>query len=270
MKLYLEKRGCDFTAADESARQESDLENYRLFLEFIDKEGRRVCGDVGRGYVRESRWNEKQQKREWNKVVSHNGLYAHWQYENYKGCWGYPGTDNLQGRYKKADVLALVNRFSAVQYDAVEIVDELPPAAHEYPESVIDLERAYLAADHAALVDSLEQKIRQNFITWQNASDLTFRGFTPEEYKRLTLTAFRLMVEEYGVVTVDIKAQETRLKPGCLVAHHMTKHFFEEQGIVDPYADDSFLAELEALSPYYVGRYMPTVTPEEFAAAVQD
>lgn len=270
MKLYLEKRGCDFSADDETARQESDLENYRLFLEFIDKEGRRVCGDVGRGYVRESRWNERQQKREWNKIISHNGLYVHWQYENYKGCFGYPGADGgqSQGRYRKADVLALVNRFSAVQYDAVEIVDALPPAAHEYPESALALERAYLAADHAALVDSLEQKVRQNFISWQRASDWNFKSFTPEEYKRLTLTAFRQMVEQYGVVTVEIKAAETRLKPGCLVAHHMTKHFFEEQGVIDPYADESFLAELEALSPYYVGRYLSTVTPEEFAASV--
>lgn len=270
MKLYLEKRGCDFPETDEEARRESDLENYRLFLEFIDKEGRRVCGDVGRGYVRESRWNEKQQKREWNKVVSHNGLYAHWQYESYKGCYGYPGTDNLQGRYTKADVLALVNRFSAVQYDAVEIVKELPPAAHEYPESVLALERAYLAADHAALAEVVEKKIRMNFITWQNSSDISFRDFTPEEYKRLTLLAFQMMVADYGVVTVDIKATETRLKPGAWTAHRMTKHFFEEQGIVDPYADESFLRELEALSPYYVGRYLPTVTPEAFAATVQE
>lgn len=259
MKLYLEKRGCDFSADDETARRESDLENYRLFLEFIDTEGRRVCGDVGRGDIREK-----------GKTISRNGLYAHWQYENYKGCFGYPSVyEGVQGRYKKANVLALVNRYSAVQYDAVEIVDELPPAAHDYPENVLALERAYLASDHAALVEVLEQKIRADFITWQNASDFSFKGFTPDEYKRVTLTAFRLMVEKYGVVTVDIRDARSRLKPGCLIAHHMTKHFFEEQLVIDPYADESFLQELEALSPYYVGRYLRTVTPEEFAAAIE-
>lgn len=259
MKLYLEKRGCDFSADDETARRESDLENYRLFLEFIDTEGRRVCGDVGRGDIREK-----------GKTISRNGLYAHWQYENYKGCFGYPSVyEGVQGSYKKANVLALVNRYSAVQYDAVEIVDELPPAAHDYPENVLALERAYLAADHAALVEVLEQKIRADFITWQNASDFSFKGFTPDEYKRVTLTAFRLMVEKYGVVTVDIQDARSRLKPGRWIAHHMTKHFFEEQGVIDPYADESFLQELEALSPYYVGRYLRTVTPEEFAAAIE-
>lgn len=151
----------------------------------------------------------------------------------------------------------------------MEIVDELPPAAHEYPENVLALERAYLAADHAALVEVVEQKIRLDFMTWCHASDLTFKGFTPEEYKRVTLLAFQQMAEKYGVVTVDIKDQVARLKPGCFVVHHMAKHFFEEQGVVDPYADESFLQELEALSPYYVGRYLPEITPEEFAARIQ-
>jgi len=108
----------------------------------------------------------------------------------------------------------------------------------------------------SALVEAAEQKIRLDYMTWYRASDLTFKGFTPEEYKRVTLLAFQQMVEEYGVVTVDIKDQKTHLWPGCIVAHFMTKHFFEEQDLVDPYADESFLHELEALSPYYVGRYL--------------
>ena len=56
---------------------------------------------------------------------------------------------------------------------------------------------------------------------------------------------------------------ETRLKPGSFVAHHMTKHFFEEQDVVDLYADKSFLSELKALSPYYVGRYLETHTVDK-------
>lgn len=57
MKLYLEKRGCDFWELDESVR-ESDLGNYRLFMEFIDREGKRVCGDVSCGPVRKECWNK--------------------------------------------------------------------------------------------------------------------------------------------------------------------------------------------------------------------
>ncbi|MBR4577323.1 MAG: hypothetical protein IKO25_08970 [Clostridia bacterium] len=254
MTLYLEKRGCDFSKDDEAARRESDLGNYRLFLEFIDKDGRRVCGDVQRRTIREDRWNEKKQTREWNKVISEYGLGIHWQYENYKGCYGYP-LDPF-GRFRKADVLRLVNSVSAVQYDAVEIVDTLPPAAHDYPESALALERIYLANDHAELFESMKQKVRENFISWKNAHDFSFRSMDPDEYKQLTLLAFQLMAEQYGIISTDIASAGTRLKPGCLIAHHMTKHFFEEQSIVDPYADESFLKELEILSPYYVGRYI--------------
>lgn len=265
MKLYLEKRGMDFY--DEETRRESDLENYRLFLEFIDRQGRRVCGDIGRMDIRESVWSERSGKRN-TRIVSRNGLSAHWQYENYKGCFGYP--IDVYGRYKKADVLKLVNSVSAVQYDAVEIVKELPEAAHDYPENVLDLERAYLAADHEALVKSIEDKIRANYTSWHNASDYSFARFTPDEYKRITLIAFRMMVENYGVIECDIKATETRLKLGCLVARRMAKHFFEEQGTIDPYADEAFLKELYNLSPYYVGGYLNIQTPEKFLESIAE
>lgn len=240
MILYLEKRGCDFQPDGES-----DLGNFRLFLEFIDKEGRRVCGDVVRGYV----WSK-------GKVVADGALYAHWQYENYKGTFAYPLPGGCAGQYTKADVLSLVNRYSVVKYDAAEIVEKLPAAARQYPESVAALNRAYLAADHAALFQSIEQKIRQNFADWMQASDYAFHGLTPDEYKRLTLLAFQLMTERYGVVEAGAKDAEIRLDCGSLAAHHMTKHFFEEQGVVDPYADKAFLRELLKLSPYYVGRYV--------------
>lgn len=240
MILYLEKRGCDFQPDGKS-----DLGNFRLFLEFIDKEGRRVCGDVSRGYV----WSK-------GKVVGDGALYARWQYENYKGAFAYPLPGGCAGQYTKADVLSLVNQYSAVKYDAAEIVEKLPAAARQYPESVSALNRAYLAADHAALFQSLEQKIRRNFADWMRASDYTFHDLTPDEYKRLTLLAFQRMADQYGVVEVRAKDAESRLKPGALIAHHMTKHFFEEQGVIDPYADKSFLRELLKLSPYYVGRYV--------------
>ena len=90
---------------------------------------------------------------------------------------------------------------------------------------------------------------------------------TPDEYKRMTLLAFDLMVEEYGVFETK---PENLVTPGAFMAHHMSKHFFEEQQIIDPYADSAFLAELLKRSPYYIGRYIRTVTPEEFAAAIDE
>lgn len=117
MILYLEKRGCDFQPDGKS-----DLGHFRLFLEFIDKEGRRVCGDVVRGYV----WSK-------GKVVGDCALYAHWQYENYKGAFAYPLPGSCAGQYTKADVLSLVNRYSAVKYDAAEIVEKLPAGRAPVP-----------------------------------------------------------------------------------------------------------------------------------------
>lgn len=45
--LLIEKRGCNFFAGDESVKG-SDVGNYRVFIRFIDKSGREVCGDVAR------------------------------------------------------------------------------------------------------------------------------------------------------------------------------------------------------------------------------
>ena len=265
MKLYLEKRGCNFSEKDENACRESDLGNYRLFLEFIAKDGRRICGDITRGDVRKPITNNR--GRTDYKTVSTNGLYAHLQYENHTGCYAYVIDVDFTPYFTQADALKLVNAASAVQYDAVEIVDRLPPAAHEYPESALALERAYKAADHAALYAETEQKVRDNYMHWTRGLEWSFKSLTADEYKRLTLLAFELAAKQYGKID---REPENKLTPGALVAHHMAKHFFEEQHILDPYTDDLFLSRLEALSPYYVGRYLSTVTPEEFAAAVQD
>ena len=264
MKLYLEKRGCDFFKDDERAK-ESDLENYRLFLEFIAKDGRRICGDVSRGDVRKPFTNNR--GRTDYKTVSTNGLYTHFQYENHTGCYGYTIDADFTPYYTQADVLKLINTASAVQYDEIEIVPELPAAAHDYPESALILERAYLEKEHAALVAETEQKIRDNYMAWNNGLRWAFFKMTPEEYKRLTLLAFDLMIERLGVIEQE---PENKLTPAALVAHNMTKHFFEEQHHIDPYADAAFLEALEKRSPFYVGRYLPTITPEEFAASVPD
>ena len=254
MKLYLEKRGCDFSSSDTEALK-SDLGNYRLFLEFIDKDGKRICGDVTRGDIRGTKPDGKAY------TISKNGLYTDFQYESHSGCFCYHAEIGCAGSFTQKTVLELVNSLSAVVFDEIEIVDRLPAAAHEYPESVLELERAYLAGEHAAMVNETEQKIRENYINWCNGLQWNFRKMTPEEYKRCTLLAFRIMVSRYGIFAEKPK----ELTPGAWVAGKMSKHFFEEQSFIDPYADEEFLKELERLSPYYVGRYLPEMTIEEFA-----
>lgn len=245
MKLYLEKRGCDFFESDERVR-ESDLGNYRLFMEFIDKEGKRVCGDVSCGQVREECWNKRKTQKKWV-VVSQIGLYAHLQYENYKGTWVYPLPYNSDLRYTKADVLKLVNSVSAVKYDGVEILENLPDAAHEYPEHVLALECAYLDADHKAMVKHLKDIVRENFVKW--TGKYFFQYCAPEEYKEITLLAFNKMVEKYGVAENPTKIQS-------YIHHFMTSHFFEEQPYIDPFEDKEFLGKLEKLSPCNVRQYI--------------
>lgn len=146
----------------------------------------------------------------------------------------------------------------------MEIVDNLPEAAHEYPENVIELERVYLASEHAAMVEETKQKIRDSFIAWCNGLQWNFYKMTPTEYKECTLLAFRLMADKYGVLS----ERPEQVTPASLVAHRMSKRFFEEQDIIDPYADEAFLFELEKYSPYYVGRYLPEMTLEEFASRI--
>lgn len=254
--LYLVKRGCDFFPSDDTTR-ESDLGNYRLFLEFIDRDGVRVCGDVLHGEVLRHSSNGKVQ------IVTENGLYCDFCYENHNGCFGYLVPEHDELRYTHADVLKLVNSMSAVQYERIEFTDVLPGDVQRYPEDVLELERAYLARDHAAMLSDCEALIRENFVRWNDGtlrSDL--RRMTPKEYMRMTLIAFYCMVERYGVIS------DKGNTPAYCIAHLMAKHFFEEQRYVDPYGDKSFLLQLHARSPYCVGRYLhstPAMTPDAFS-----
>ena len=260
MKLYLEKRGCDFTAED-AARTKSDLGNYRLYLEFIDREGRRITGDVSRCDIREACKGGRGYR-----VVSEDGLSQHLCREDHKGCWGYRIDADFTPTpmYTRADVLRLVNAASAVLYDGVEIVDELPAAAHDYPDAVLALEREYLAREHAALYQETADLIRENFLRWKSGVRWALSQMTPDEYKQLTLLAFGLMAQKYGVA-VDVNKSEKRLLRAAYLGREMAKHLFEEQKIIDPAADPVFLRDVYALCPYGVGQYVQAMAPDALA-----
>lgn len=271
MKLYLEKRGCDFM---EGEAAESDLQNYRLFLEFIAKDGRRICGDITRGPVRQP-FTTRSGGTDW-KVVSNNGLYMHLQYENHTGCYGYNIDAGFTPHYTSADALKVINAASAVQFDSIEIVDSLPAAAHEYTENALTLERAYLTADHAKMVEEVAQCIRENCHSWERGLHRDFREMTADEYKQMTLLAFETAARQYGVIDQE---PEKKISCAAFAWHHLTKHLFEEQSYIDPYADPEFLNAIKSFAPYYAGRYtesmtmddcvqqeLPTLTLDEFAS----
>lgn len=114
--LVLRKRGCDFFQ-DDAKTVASDLQNYRLYLEYCNKEGRYIVGDISMG--------ERTQTKRGKAVSASYGLSTHFQREEENGTFGYnvPGYDYLAYDYTQADVLRLINSDSIVQYTRIEIVE---------------------------------------------------------------------------------------------------------------------------------------------------
>ena len=201
MKLYLERRGCNFTA--DYPDTQSDMTNFRLFMEFIDRDGKRVCGDVGRCDVREFYTTRASNTK--CRILSPDGLHFDLQYECYStryhdhGTFGYVFDVPQDARYTQADTLRVVNSFSAVQYEAVEIVDELPPEAHDYPPFALELEQQYLARQRAAEVADTREWLADGCMHWLNepgnyAADWA-RHLTPDDVYNLTRDACTIAFE---------------------------------------------------------------------------
>lgn len=114
--LYLRKRGCDFSP-DDARCGGSDLQNYRLYLEYCNREGRRVIGDIALGMRYETK-NRADVPEAW-------GLSTWFQIDKETGSYAYevPGYAHVSYDYTQADVLRLINSDSAIQYDHIEIVD---------------------------------------------------------------------------------------------------------------------------------------------------
>lgn len=93
------------------------MQNYRLYLQYCNKEGRYIVGDISTAKC-------TQDKRAKN-ISAVYGLSTHFQCEEENGTFGYnvPGYDYLAYDYTQADVLRLINSDSIIQYDRIEIVD---------------------------------------------------------------------------------------------------------------------------------------------------
>lgn len=114
--LILRKRGCDFWP-DDAKTVASNLQNYRLYLQYCNREGRYIVGDISMA----KRTQDKRAKD----VSALYGLSTHFQREEESGTFGYnvPGYAHLAYDYTQADVLRLINSDSIVQYDRIEITD---------------------------------------------------------------------------------------------------------------------------------------------------
>lgn len=114
--LFLRKRGCDFSP-DDARCGGSDLQNYRLFLEYCNREGRRIVGDIAMGMRYETKKGADKPEA-W-------GLSTWFQIDEESGSYAYevPGYAHLSYDYTQADALRLINSDSAIQYDHIEIVD---------------------------------------------------------------------------------------------------------------------------------------------------
>lgn len=250
--LYLEKRGCDFFEDDKRVRGVSDMQNYRLFLTFVDREGVRVSGDL-------SRYDRRTEK---GKVIVPNAMHADFCYEDRRGCWGYHvNTDGYL--YTQADALKLINGVSAVQYDAVEIVDRLPDAAKAFPEEAEALAAAREAQEHAQMARECLESARDNWVWFCRMGDWRAKKLTPDEYKQVCLAALENVRDKYGIVTRGSGFHV----PGILAAREVTKHIFEEQEIFDPLKDRDFINAALPICPYHVAQYLDAFTLEQFAIA---
>lgn len=116
--LLLRRRGCNFAENDPIARK-SDVGNYRVFVQFTDKNGVEVCGDFGRGYVYDLTGKKPV-------VIDDNVLCTDLQYEDERGAWVYrPGVNCKEYPFTLSGILAFVNAVSAEHYDDIKFIETI-------------------------------------------------------------------------------------------------------------------------------------------------
>ena len=260
MLLYLKKMGADFHRSDKTAAG-SDLENYRLRLEFIDRAGRRISGDVSL-----------------NGSSRYAGSIApDFDRADHKGTWLYNGCElgDLYAvarttPYTKSGVLQLINRFSAVEYAAVEIVDRLPDAAKDYPEEVLQLNRDYEERDRLSLRDELHAAIREDPLNWARLERREINRLTREEFKALTLEAAAGAIEHFKAAGYWddpeplARWRMIRVYFGNFFDNGYSTDLYADACTINPLHDVHFMAQLAAIDPafaYPAKEY----TPQEFA-----
>lgn len=99
------------------------------------------------------------------------------------------------------------------------------------------------------MIDFVEKKAEKKYAYWYR---LRPGDVTPDEYMAITALVFIEAAQEYGIVDAPTgKPTEAQA-----VMYRLSKHLFEEQGIVDIYEQDDFIRQLLPYSPHYIGRYL--------------
>lgn len=116
--LFLRRMGCEYRKND-SITAFSDVGNHRVRVQFVDKYGVEVLGDLSHSY----KWDTSKKKPVMTSFVS---LLADLQYEDEKGTWRYyPAVRSDNYTYNVSDILAFINSISAEHYDAVKWVETI-------------------------------------------------------------------------------------------------------------------------------------------------
>lgn len=126
MKLVAKRYGME-----KELNANSNIDNHRIRIEFVDKSGRKVYGDLGHGAkYRFTSKSGKELKRP--RVVHDDRLYLDLEYENDDGCFRYNGCEivNLYDwidtndiMYNSEDILRTINLVSDVKYTELEVID---------------------------------------------------------------------------------------------------------------------------------------------------
>lgn len=116
--LFLRRMGCEYRKGDDITAF-SDVGNHRVRVQFMDKNGVEVLGDLSHG----CKWDTSKKKPVMTSFVS---LLSDLQYEDEKGTWRYyPAVRSNNYTYNVADILAFVNAISAEHYDDVKWVETI-------------------------------------------------------------------------------------------------------------------------------------------------
>lgn len=116
--LFLRRMGCEYRK-DDSITAFSDVGNHRVRVQFVDKNGVEILGDLSHGH----KWDTSKKNPVMTSFVS---LITDLQYEDEKGTWRYhPAVSSDNYTYNVADILAFINSISAEHYDAVKWVETI-------------------------------------------------------------------------------------------------------------------------------------------------
>ena len=127
--LYLEKRGCNFMH-DEEMEMYSDVGNYRVCGNIVDKYGRDLFVEFTRCDKR--RFTNKRTGAPLKKFVveHHHKLHLSTCYSNFDGSFGCLEFDSMiydaELEYTVSDILKAVNMISRNTYTQVVVLDNLP------------------------------------------------------------------------------------------------------------------------------------------------